>query len=134
MLLMAYRHGLRVSELIALRLKDIDLDTSRLFVQRRKGSLSTHQPIEVDDLRALRAWRREWSTRPYAGSPYLFERARFTRQAANYTVLSAGERAKLPFRVHPHMLRTLRDSTWLARGSTRGSSGTTSGTETSPTR
>ena len=29
----------------------------------------------------------------------------FTRQAINYIALSAGERAKLPFRVHPHMLR-----------------------------
>jgi type 1 fimbriae regulatory protein FimB len=107
MLLMAYRHGLRVSELIDLRLKDIDLDTSRLFVRRKKGSLSTHQPIEGDELRALRAWLRERSLRPDGRSPYLFlsERGPFTRQAVNYIVLSAGERAKLPFRVHPHMLR-----------------------------
>jgi len=41
MLLMAYRHGFRVSELIDLRLKDIDLDTSRLYVRRKKGSLSS---------------------------------------------------------------------------------------------
>jgi integrase len=107
MLLMAYRHGLRVSELIDLRLKDIDLDTSRLYVRRKKGSLSTHQPIEGDELRALRAWLRERSLRPDARSPYLFlsERGPFTRQAINYISLSAGERAKLPFRVHPHMLR-----------------------------
>lgn len=107
MLLMTYRHGLKVSELIDLRLKDIDLDTSRLFVRRKKGSLSTHQPIEGDELRALRAWLRERSLRPDARSPYLFlsERGPFTRQAVNYIVLSAGERAKLPFRVHPHMLR-----------------------------
>jgi integrase len=107
MLLMAYRHGLRVSELIDLRLKDIDLDTSRLFVRRKKGSLSTHQPIEGDELRALRAWLRERSLRPDAHSPYLFlsERGPFTRQAVNYIALSAGKRAKLPFRVHPHMLR-----------------------------
>jgi type 1 fimbriae regulatory protein FimB len=42
MLLVSYRHGLRVSELIDLRLKNIDLDTFRLFVRRKKGSLSTH--------------------------------------------------------------------------------------------
>jgi type 1 fimbriae regulatory protein FimB len=107
MLLMTYRHGLRVSELIDLRLKDIDLDTSRLFVRRKKGSLSTHQPIEGDELRALRAWLRERSLRTDARSPYLFlsERGPFTRQAVNYIVLSAGERAKLSFRAHPHMLR-----------------------------
>lgn len=64
MLLMAYRLGLRVSELIAIRLKDIDLDTSRLFVRGKKGSLSTHQPIKGDELRAIKAWLRERSIRP----------------------------------------------------------------------
>ena len=89
---MAYRHGLRVSELIDLRLKDIDLDTSRLFVRRKKGSLSTHQPMEGDELRALRAWLRERSLRPDARSPYLFlsERGPFTRQAVNYIVHAQG--------------------------------------------
>jgi type 1 fimbriae regulatory protein FimB len=107
MLLTAYRHGLRVSELIDLRLKDVDLDTSRLYVRRKKGSLSTHQPIEGDELRALRAWLRERSLRADARSPYLFlsERGPFTRQAVNYIVSQAGERARLPFRVYPHMLR-----------------------------
>jgi type 1 fimbriae regulatory protein FimB len=107
MLLMTYRHGLRVSELIDLRLKDLDLDTSRLYVRRKKGSLSTHQPIEGDELRALRAWLRERSLRSDARSPYLFlsERGPFTRQAVNYIVSQAGERARLPFSVHPHMLR-----------------------------
>jgi hypothetical protein len=46
MMLMTYRHGLRVSELIDLRLKDIDLGSARLYVRRKKDSLSTHQPIE----------------------------------------------------------------------------------------
>ena len=53
MMLMTYRHGLRVSELIDLRLKDIDLGSARLYVRRKKDSLSTHQPIEGDELRAL---------------------------------------------------------------------------------
>lgn len=56
LMLIAYRHGLRVSELIDIRLKDLDLETGRLFVRRVKGSLSTHQPIEGDELRAIRAW------------------------------------------------------------------------------
>jgi integrase len=61
MLLVAYRHGLRVSELIDLRLKDLNLDTSRLFVRGKKVNLSTHRPIDGDELRALRAWLRERS-------------------------------------------------------------------------
>ena len=55
----AYWHGLRVSELIDIRIKDLDLETGRLFVCRVKGSLLTHQPIEGDELRAIRAWLRE---------------------------------------------------------------------------
>ncbi len=107
LILMAYRHGLRVSELIDIRIRDIDFDTSRLFVRRIKGSLSTHQPIEGDELRALRAWLRERDGRADAHSSYLFlsERGPMTRQAINYLLKQVAERAKLPFHVHPHMLR-----------------------------
>jgi type 1 fimbriae regulatory protein FimB len=107
LILMTYRHGLRVSELIDTRLKDLDLDTGRLFVRRKKGSLSTHQPIEGDELRALRAWLREREKRSDARSSYLFlsERGPMTRQAVNYLVKRIGERAKLRFHIHPHMLR-----------------------------
>jgi type 1 fimbriae regulatory protein FimB len=107
MMLMAFRHGLRVSELIDVRLKDMDLETARLYVRRKKGSLSTHQPIEGDELRALRAWLRVREMRDDARSQYLFlsERGPMTRQAFNYLVARTGKRAKLRFHVHPHMLR-----------------------------
>jgi type 1 fimbriae regulatory protein FimB len=107
MMLMTFRHGLRVSELIDVRMKDIDLETGRLYVRRKKGSLSTHQPIEGDELRAIRAWLREREQRTDARSPYLIlsERGPMTRQAVNYLVAQAGKRAKLRFHVHPHMLR-----------------------------
>jgi integrase len=121
-LLMTYRHGLRVSELIDLSLKDLDLDTSRLYVRRKKGSLSTHQPIEGDELRALRAWLRERSLRPDARSPYLFlsERGPFTRQAVNYIVSQAGKRAKLPSLFTHTCCVTRQDSISLTRDSTPG--------------
>jgi type 1 fimbriae regulatory protein FimB len=107
MMLMTYRHGLRVSELVDLRLRDIDLDSARLYVRRKKGSLSTHQPIEGDEMRALRAWLRERDKRSDARSSYLFlsERGPMTRQAVNYLVEESGKRARLRFHVHPHMLR-----------------------------
>jgi len=88
LMLLAYRHGLRVSELVDLRLRDLDLDTGRVYVRRKKGSLSTHQPLEGDEIRALRAWLRERNQRQDARSSYLFlsERGPMTRQAVNYLV------------------------------------------------
>ena len=107
LMLTAYRHGLRVSELVDIRLKDLDLETGRLFVRRLKGSLSTHQPIEGDELRAIRAWLRERENYPNASSNYLFlsERGPMIRQSINYLVEQNGIRAKLNFKVNPHMLR-----------------------------
>jgi len=107
LMLTAYRHGLRVSELIDIRLKDLDFDSARIYVRRLKGSLSTHQPIEGDELRSIRAWLKTRENYPNANSNYLFlsERGPLTRQAVNYLVEQIGKRAKLNFKINPHMLR-----------------------------
>jgi integrase len=107
MLLLAFRHGLRVSELIDMRMADVDLDTGRLFVRRLKGSLSTSQPLEGDEIRALRAWLRQRINAPCCNSPLVFlsERGPMTRQAFNYICAEIGKRARLPIKVRPHMLR-----------------------------
>lgn len=103
LLLMMFRHGLRVSEAIGLRRLDVDLEQSRIWIARLKAGLSVEQPIAGDELRAIRRWlakRRD-------GLPWLFiseRRQPMTRQAVNYIVASAGRRAGLGH-VHPHMLR-----------------------------
>ena len=59
MILVAYRHGFRVSELVDLRWDQINFDAANLAVRRaKKGSPSTH-PILGDELRALRKLQRE---------------------------------------------------------------------------
>ena len=99
LLLMTYRHGLRVSETIGLRRDELDLDRARLWVRRLKGGLSVEQPIAGDELRAI---RRHLATRADA-LPWLFVSERdqpLTRQGVNYLVAAAAKRAGLA-NVHP---------------------------------
>ncbi len=107
MALLAYRHGLRVSELIGIRMSDLDLSASRLYVRRAKGSLSTTQPMYPDEVRAVKAWLRRRAASQWANSPLLFvgSRGPFTRQAVNYLFSQIALRAGLGFHVHPHMFR-----------------------------
>jgi integrase len=104
MILVAYRHGFRVSELVDLRWDQVDFTHARLHVRRvKKGTPSTH-PIIGDEMRALRQLRREQEPRSTfvftseRGSP--FSTAGFAR-----LVERAGVEAKLGIKVHPHMLR-----------------------------
>ena len=53
MILLAYRHGLRASELVGLRLSDLDLDAGTIYCRRAKGSRSTLHPMKADEVAAV---------------------------------------------------------------------------------
>src|SRR5262249_35161943 len=99
-ILLAYRHGLRASELFSLRWSQIDLRNGRLHVNRAKGGIESVHPLHGPELRALRPLQQ--------GSPHVF----VTEAGAPVTpawflrmIQRTGVAAKLPFQVHPHMLR-----------------------------
>ena len=103
LLLMMYRHGLRVSEAIRLRQADLNLTRARVWIRRLKNGLSVEHPITGDELRAI---KRYLQTRDDV-LPWLFlseRRQPMTRQSVNYLIRVAARRAKLDA-VHPHMLR-----------------------------
>jgi site-specific recombinase XerD len=101
--MMMYRHGLRVSEAIALRTDDLDLAKARLWVRRLKNSLSVEHPIAGDELRAIKRYlatredKLRWLFISERGQP-------MTRQAVNYLIGAAAASARL-HGVHPHTLR-----------------------------
>jgi len=104
MILVAYRHGLRVSELTDLRWDQIDFNAATLHVRRAKrGTPATH-PIVGDEMRALRRLQREQDPK----SPFVFTSERgspFTTAGFARLLERAAEAAGLGVKVHPHMLR-----------------------------
>jgi type 1 fimbriae regulatory protein FimB/type 1 fimbriae regulatory protein FimE len=98
---MTYRHGLRVSELVALRWSQVELKVGLLHVTRRKnGTPSTH-PLQGDELRALRKLDQ-------SSSPFVFTSERggpMTDSNVRKLIARLGQAAKLGFPVHPHQLR-----------------------------
>ena len=103
LILIAYRHGLRVSELVALRWDMVDLKQGLLHVSRLKNGVESVHPILGPELRALRKLQRD-----YPDTPYLFVTERkgpLTTSTVRKIIARAGEKAKIGMPVHPHMLR-----------------------------
>jgi integrase len=103
MVLLAFRHGLRASELVDLRWEQIDLNNAILHVRRAKnGSPATH-PLTGRELRALRRLQRANPPSPFV---FVSERgAPFTRRGFQAMVERAGVAAGFEMKLHPHMLR-----------------------------
>jgi site-specific recombinase XerD len=104
MILVAYRHGLRVSELVDLRWDQVDFEGTVLHVRRvKRGTPATH-PLTGSELRALRRLRRESDRSPFV---FLSERGHpFTAAGFARILERAARSAGLEdLKVHPHMLR-----------------------------
>jgi len=103
MIMLAYRHGLRVGELVSLRWDQVNFDRAQLHVNRLKHGDSSVQPISGEELRSLRRLRRE---SPQSAYVFCSERkGPFTERAFHRIVARAGKVAQIQFPVHPHMLR-----------------------------
>jgi integrase len=113
MIVLAYKHGLRASEVCNLRVDDLDLKNGSIVVERLKGSLRTTQAVTehrgeplLNEHRALREWLRE---RPADGSDYLFtsqKGGRLDRTQFFRLFKAIATEAGLPAeKRHPHALK-----------------------------
>ena len=107
-ILIAYRHGLRASEVVALRWDDIELASGKLHVRRAKSGKASVHPIGARESRALRKLQRDMIATGMMSSPYGFVSERGSPlSVAGYQrmVARADEAARFSFLVHSHMLR-----------------------------
>ena len=103
MLLVAFRHGLRASELCSLEWSQVDFAGATLHVRRVKNGKAATHPIRGDEIRALRKLQREAPKSPFV---FVSERGTpFSPDGFNWLVKRAGQKARLPFQAHAHMLR-----------------------------
>lgn len=103
LILIAYRHGLRVSELVSLQWHAIDFTDGIIHITRLKNGVASTHPLHGVEIRALRRLKRE-----YPDSTYLFVSERggpLTTSTVRKIVARAGVAAGLGLPVHPHMLR-----------------------------
>ena len=107
LLLLMFRHGLRVSEPCGLRLSQVDIDSRVLHVARLKQGLSTTHPLRADEIRVNKTWVAERvRMKPATDAFFISERrGPLSRKTAWVMIRDYGRLAGLPVEAHPHMLR-----------------------------
>src|SRR5215475_6523415 len=102
MILIAFRHGLRASELVGLQWEQVSFEQATLHVRRVKQGTPGVHPLSGPELRALRRLQRESVASPFV---FVSERgAPFTTAGFARMIERAGTAAGLGLKVHPHML------------------------------
>ncbi|WP_371819747.1 tyrosine-type DNA invertase [Rahnella sp. BCC 1045] len=108
MLLMCFIHGLRVSELANLRVKDVELSTQIIYINRLKNGFSVQHPIQDREMIVIKEWLEIRSQYLDSDSEWLFlsrHGGQLSRQQLYRLFRKYGEEAGINVAVHPHMLR-----------------------------
>ncbi|MDV1071428.1 MULTISPECIES: tyrosine-type DNA invertase [Klebsiella] len=109
LILLAFRHGMRISELLDLRYQDLDLAEGRINIRRLKNGFSTIHPLRFDEREAIERWTRDrasWKAATCTDVVFISRRGTaLSRQQAYRIIRAAGENAGTVTHTHPHMLR-----------------------------
>jgi site-specific recombinase XerD len=107
LILLMFRHGLRVSEAVGLTIVDVDLASRALRVKRLQRGISTTHPLRRDEVQILKAWlvKREQMT-PRGTTLFISERRQpLSRKTVWAIIRRCGTIAGLTRLTHPQMLR-----------------------------
>jgi type 1 fimbriae regulatory protein FimB len=107
LLLLMFRHGLRISEACALTLAQVDTENRVLHVTRLKKGLSTTHPLRADEIKVIKTWlAKRANIKTETDAFFVSERrAPLSRKRTWAAIRDYGELAGLPLPAHPHMLR-----------------------------
>lgn len=114
-ILLSYRHGLRISELTALKWSQIELEEARIHINRLKGSNSGVHPMAADECRLCTKLAKNqpvkspWMFTGKTGSP-------LTRDGVTKALAAVCAIAKLEIKFHHHMMRHSCGYALAARG------------------
>jgi site-specific recombinase XerD len=108
LLLLMFRHGLRVSEACRLKVADVDTKQRIIHIQRLKNGNPTTQPMYNGEVSAVNAWMKaRKQMQPHSNFLFLSERrqplSRFTVCVLIKKYADAAGLGELE--IHPHMLR-----------------------------
>jgi type 1 fimbriae regulatory protein FimB/type 1 fimbriae regulatory protein FimE len=104
MILMGFRHGLRVAELVALKWEQVNLENGTIEINRiNRGTPSSH-PLRGPELRALANLKKKQGDK---GGGYIFTSniGPISTHAVRKIIAMAGKLAGFQMKIHPHMLR-----------------------------
>jgi type 1 fimbriae regulatory protein FimB/type 1 fimbriae regulatory protein FimE len=103
LILLAFRHALRVSELVDVKVEQLDLKAATIHIRRAKNGTPGIHGLQGDELRLIRALLRE---NPNSSFLFLSERkAPLSIDGAQRLIERLGVAAGFAFPIHVHMLR-----------------------------
>ncbi|WFN57575.1 tyrosine-type DNA invertase [Dickeya lacustris] len=109
MILMSFLHGYRISELLSLKISDVDMMSRQIYIRRKKNGFSSIHPLDPSEYRCLVNWldiRKSYPPSRHSNRIFITERSgSLSRKQAWFIIKECGRKADIPIPSYPHMLR-----------------------------
>lgn len=123
LILLAFRHGMRISELLDLHYHDLDLHEGRVNVRRLKNGFSTIHPLRFDEREAIERWslvRAGWKAADKTDALFISRRGTALSRQQAYRIIRSARKMRVPSRtLTPICCVTPAAMNWLKEGQIR---------------